>query len=158
VLPILSRNLRARRQPPQCLPQRVSHGSPGRCSIQLAKQCIQWSCLRMFTLAAHGRFRAEPMLLPWRPCAAGVSRCVASAMVKGASFNDKHALLQKMQMEMGSAMWLRNTTISKPTRQRRELLSLTHTETKTTLRLIKKCWLCHAAYTCVCVCVADSTC
>ena len=66
----------------------------------------------MFTQAAHGRFGAEPMLLPLRPCAGKVSGCVAFAMVKGATSNDKQALLQKMKMEMGMAMWLRSTNMA----------------------------------------------
>ncbi len=37
-----------------------------------------------------------------------VSGYAASAMVRGASFNDKHGLLKKMKMELGSAMWLRS--------------------------------------------------
>ena len=67
---------------------------------------------KMFTQAAHGRFRAEPKLLPSRPCAGEVSGCVAFAMVRGATFNDRQALLQKMKMEMGMAMWLRSTNMA----------------------------------------------
>ena len=95
VLVMLSRRQRAHRQVCHSLPRGTPTACRGPCSTRelAAKQCMRWSCLKMFTLAAHGRFKAELKLLPWRLCADAALSCVASATVKGLSLNDKHALL-----------------------------------------------------------------